>query len=95
MSTGFICSVLLVCCVGIQGATVPDLRVFSVRPACFEYKFTSVVSRINNKPVFALNHLDGQTCFAGVGDKVGPYTVLLHKPVRFETLQAEIERLLS
>lgn len=35
----------------------------------------------NNKPVFSLNHLDGRTFFVGVGDKLGPYTVVLHKPI--------------
>lgn len=70
-------------------ASSEDLRVYSIIPACFEYKFTSIVTEKPSGPVFALNHLNGRTHFVEIGDTVGPYRVKSYQPVEAGSLILE------
>ncbi len=61
-------------------ASLDDIRVYSIRPACFAYKFTSIVTKKSSGFVFSLNHLSGTTHFVEIGDHVGPYLVKSYEP---------------
>ena len=53
-----------------SATTLDDIRLHSVQPDVFEYKFASIVS--SRTPItLAFNHTDGSTLFAHVGDPVG------------------------
>lgn len=73
--------VIVTCWAGTNATAAFDtIRVYELRPACFEYKFTSVVSDSGGQPVLSLNHISGQTFFARVGDTIGEYTIKAFEP---------------
>lgn len=62
-------------------ATAMDaIRVYAIRPDCFDYLFTAVVSEFGDKPVLSFNHISGRTFFAQVGETVEEYTVNAFEP---------------
>ena len=56
------------------------LRVYAIKPACFEYMFTSVMEKSEGRQSLSFNHINGRTVFAGVGDAVGEYRVKSFQP---------------
>jgi len=51
------------------------VRVFTTKPACFEYLFTGMMNDANGYPVLSFNHRNGQTFFAKPGDTLGAYRI--------------------
>ena len=74
----FVAGVAMLASLCIQDAPAGGVRLLSVQPACFEFMFMSVVST-GDDPVFALNHLNGGTRFARVGERVGDYEIRRHR----------------
>jgi hypothetical protein len=60
--------------------SVELLRVYAIKPACFEYMFTSAMERPEGRQSLSFNHINGRTVFAGVGDTVGEYKVMSFDP---------------
>lgn len=56
------------------------LRVYAIKPACFEYMFTSSMEKSEGRPGLSFNHVNGRTVFAGIGDSVGEYIVKSYEP---------------
>jgi hypothetical protein len=60
--------------VSAMATTLGEIRVHSVQPEIFEFKFSSVVSA-HAPATLAFNHTNGDTVFARVGEPVGVYTL--------------------
>jgi hypothetical protein len=71
----FACSLIVCLAADAAVAARDDLRVHSIRPAVFEYVFTSIVSGTGDNARLAFNHRSGKTCFRGIGDKLGDFTI--------------------
>lgn len=63
----------------VAATTLDDIRVHSIQPEVFAWRFTSVMAS-GEQPVLAFNHLSGETRFARVGETVGEYRLVSYRP---------------
>ena len=76
---------------GATGALAEDaLRVYAIRPGCFEYCFASVVSLADSTPQLAFNDLDGRTHVVRVGEQLGAYQVRAFTPETIRTFNPSL-----
>ena len=90
MASGFVAVATVGVAASFSSGPTDDFRVFSVQPACFEYLFTSVVTKDSEGPLLSFNRLHGQTLFARVGERLGQYRIAGFQPVRKEVFNPTI-----
>lgn len=81
---------------GAEQPAIERIRVCEIRPAVFEYVFTSVASVSEGKPILAFNHLGGRTSFVQESQMLGDYRVVRYESqperVYVPSLNAYVEK---